>query len=97
MVKEFKFTKDSNGKYVASVSIYDANAFHIERESAGGFEGRISSVSDTYKPNYVPMDNLNGCCHMGKSIDFEVAYAIYPKYIKLISSTPVTKAYQIYE
>lgn len=95
MITQMNFTKDANGRYVASFTVNDAIAVHIERETSGSFEGQMSSLGAEQSPIFVPMDNLSGCCHMGKAIDFELVYAIYPKVIKFISATPVTRAYII--
>ena len=35
------------------------------------------------------------CCFMPSVMDFELAFAVYPKFIELRSATPIKKAYLI--
>ena len=92
--QQINFTLD-NGKYVASVQLNDVAALHIEREAAGIFNAKQSSLPASYNPAFANLDGLSGCCFMPSVMDFELAFAVYPKFIELQSATPVNKAYLI--
>ena len=83
--QQINFTLD-DGKYVASVQLSDVAALHIEREAAGNFSAKQSSLPASYKSD---------CCFMPSVMDFELAFAVYPKFIELRSATPIKKAYLI--
>ena len=92
--QQINFTLD-DGKYVASVQITDVAALHIEREAAGNFNAKQSSLPVSCNPAFANLDGMSGCCFMPSVMDFELAFAVYSKFIELQSATPVTKAYLI--
>ena len=92
--QQINFTLD-DGKYVASVQITDVAALHIEREAAGNFNAKQSSLPVSYNPAFANLDGMSGCCFMPSVMYFELAFSVYPKFIELQSATPVTKAYLI--
>ena len=82
-------------KYVASVQINDVAALHIERDAAGYFSAKQSSLPASYNPTFANLEGLSECCYMPSVMDFELAFAVYPKFIELRSATPIQKAYLI--
>ena len=97
--QQINFTLD-NGKYVASVQLDDVAALHIEREAAGNFSAKQSSLPASYNPAFANLEGLSDCClsdccFMPSVMDFELAFAVYPKFIELRSATPIKKAYLI--
>ena len=89
--QQINFTLD-DGKYVASVQLSDVAALHIEREAAGNFSAKQSSLPASYNPAFANLEGLSDCCFMPSVMDFELAFAVYPKFIELRSATPIKKA-----
>lgn len=95
--KQITFSRDKDGDYIALVTLNDASAFHIEREAPGSFTAKVASLPASYNPQYANIDTMSGCCYMNGCLEFEMAYAVYPKYIQLRSASRVKKAYVITE
>lgn len=93
-VNTITFKKDGD-YYAVSLQLEEPCAFHIERSRAGIFNAKIASVPTNFAPIYADLDGLTGCCHMAATLDFETAFAVYPKQIILKSETPVNRAYMI--
>jgi hypothetical protein len=92
--QQINFTLN-DGKYVALVQLSDVAALHIEREAAGNFSAKQSSLPASYNPAFANLEGLSDCCFMPSVMDFELAFAVYPKFIELRSATPIKKAYLI--
>ena len=85
---QLNFT-EANGQYVAEATVYGDYNLHIEREKNGSLEVAQTTVQDgEYVPKVgVPFTPLSA------SFDDDFDNIVYPKYVRVISGTPVTSGY----
>ena len=88
MQKEINFTLDAKlGKFVASTSVNADYNVRVEREHGGSIKVLQSTVQGR-KP--IQKDS---CLSAGTEWEGEYDNLVYPKYVKIVSETPVTKAW----